>query len=342
MQIMKWKIIIITGSIILSIFILSIGGYIFYVYSQMKQTANLVYKPLKTIKIDPLALTAPSANKHSSKSIHTDSTTTTKIPALKSINILILGVDQRPGDKGRSDTLMVATLNPNSHSMLLTSIPRDTRVKLPQNYNYSKNDAPYASRYSKINAAYAYGNETLTIQTVENYLNVPINYYVEMNMQGLSSLVEAVGGVTVKNSLDWYDEGYYKKGYHYKKGLIYLNGPKALGYVRMRHLDPNGDFGRNERQRQVVQAILDKGKSISSLTKITSILNAIGINVQTNLSFNDMKKLFSTYRQCRQNLASYEVKGTPKNVGGVSWVLVTNQEFQHVHNMIESVMYKKP
>lgn len=76
-------------------------------------------------------------------------------------NILLLGVDERPGDKVRSDTLLVATLNPNTKSMMLTSIPRDTRVHITGR-----------SGYSKINAAYAYGNEALAVSTVENYLNI--------------------------------------------------------------------------------------------------------------------------------------------------------------------------
>lgn len=137
------------------------------------------------------------------------------------INILLLGVDEREGDKGRSDTMIVATLNPKTDSMLMTSIPRDTRVELPGR-----------SGYSKINAAYAYGDESLSVKTVEKYLDIDISYYAKVNMEGLSDLVDVVGGVTVNNDIDW-----THGGYHYKKGILHLDGKHALAYVRMRHQD---------------------------------------------------------------------------------------------------------
>lgn len=86
-------------------------------------------------------------------------------------------------------------------------------------------------------------------------------------METLSALVDAVEDVTVHNTIDWIDEGFYKKGYHFTKGNIELNGAKALGFVRMRH-DPHGDFGRNNRQRQVLTAIINKAASIRSLRDI--------------------------------------------------------------------------
>ncbi len=165
-----------------------------------------------------------------------------------------MGVDERPGDKGRSDALMVMSLDPNHDKMQIVSIPRDTRTTIVGR-----------GSESKINAAYAYGGPDMAINTVENFLDIDLDYYVKVNMEGLSQMVDAVGGVTVNNDRDWYDEGYYKKGYHYKKGEIHLDGPKALGYVRMRHLDNRGDFGRNKRQRQVIQAVLDKGSSVGIL-----------------------------------------------------------------------------
>ncbi|WEG14886.1 LCP family protein [Pullulanibacillus sp. KACC 23026] len=290
---------------IVAVLILGIGGYAFYLFHSVNKTAAEVYKPLKQVKTDTL---------HTQKAIQ---------PKKENpINILILGVDQRPGDSGRSDTLMVASLNPQTNSMMLTSIPRDTQVDIQGHGE------------AKINAAYAYGREDLAISTVEKYLNIPINYYVEMNMQGLSELVDAVGGIQVTNKLDWYDEGYYKKGYHYKKGLLTLNGPKALGYVRRRHLDPQGDFGRNERQRQVIQAVIEKEKSVFAIKDVSNILNAIGNNVQTNLTLSNMTEMAKAYLSCSQHIKTYEVKGTPQYIKGISWVIVTKNEFQHVHNMI--------
>lgn len=302
--------------IILGVFFVSVIGYGFYLYHSVKETANEVYKPLGKEKADngPLGERGKNDNVAKAKS---------EVNAYPtSINILLLGVDERTGDKGRSDTMIVATLNKEKGTLMMTSIPRDTRVQIDGR-----------SGYSKINAAYAYGNESLAVSTVEKYLNIKIDYYVKMNMEGLSDLVDAVGGVTVNNTLDW-----QSGSFHYKKGTLTLNGAQALEYARERHKDPQGDFGRNGRQRQVIEAIINKGKSFTAVTNIQDILSALGHNVQTNLTFDDMKTLATDYRNCRQNITNYEVKGTPKYLDGVSWVLVDDSEFQHVHDQILNAM----
>jgi polyisoprenyl-teichoic acid--peptidoglycan teichoic acid transferase len=286
--------------IILGVLILAGGGYAYYLYHSVSETANKMYSPLKGKNSNNLPL-----NKKTSPSI----------------NVLLLGVDERSGDKGRSDTMIVASLNPATHSMLMTSIPRDTRVSIPGR-----------SGYSKINAAYAYGNEELAVETVEKYLQIDIPYYLKVNMEGLSSLVDAVGGVTVNNDISWTG---------FPKGTLKLDGKKALVYARMRHEDPRGDFGRNLRQRQVISGVLEKGKSLSSVTNMQEILKAVGSNVTTNLSFDDMKRLASNYQSCRENITDYETKGTPKYIDGVSWVLVTDEEFQNVHNKIDMQLNAK-
>ncbi|GGE26632.1 transcriptional regulator LytR [Pullulanibacillus camelliae] len=297
--------------IIVGVLIVGACSYSYYLYHTVNKTADKMYNPLKGVNNDDLPLKKDTST-------------------AKPLNILILGVDERKGDKGRSDTMIVATLNPQTHSMLLTSIPRDTRVQIPGR-----------AGYSKINAAYAYGNEELAVQTVKKYLNVDIPYYVKMNMEGLADLVDAVGGVTVHNDIQWTDEGFYKKGYVYKKGDIYLDGPKAMGFVRMRHEDNRGDFGRNLRQREVIQGILHKGKSFTSVTKIDNVLNVLGDNVSTNLSFDDMKRLATEYRSAQQNIKDYELKGSTGMKDGISWVFVSDAEFQNAHNKIEEQLKDK-
>jgi polyisoprenyl-teichoic acid--peptidoglycan teichoic acid transferase len=304
----KLKKALLISGIILGVLVIGVGVYAFTIYSSLHETANKVYKPLKTDKDTELPLKKEKE-------------------VAPSINILLMGVDERKNDKGRSDTMIIATLNPKTNQMLMTSIPRDTKVQIPGRQGYSK-----------INAAYAYGNEELAVETVEKYFNIDISYFVKVNMEGLRDLVDAVGGVTVHNDITWKDEGFYKKGFVYEKGDIFLNGPEAIGYVRMRHLDPRGDFGRNLRQRQVIQAVINKGTNLTSVGNIKNILNVLGSNVTTNLSFDDMKRLATDYRGCRNNITDYETKGTPKYMDGVSWVIVEDQEFQNVHDLIENAM----
>lgn len=285
------------------VLVLGVSAFAFSVYSDAKQTVN------KKIHENVTSIDTKVGKK--------------KISKEKPLNILLLGVDKRPGDGGRSDALMVLSLDPKKNEMKLISIPRDTRT-LIAGKGYE----------DKINHAYAFGGVDMSIATVENLLNVELDYYVEMNMQGLSEMVDAVGGITVDNPIDWYDEGYYKKGYHYEKGNISLNGAKALGYVRMRHLDPNGGFGRTKRQRQVIQAIIDKGASISSVTKIDSMIDVLGDNMTTNMDFDDMKNLLFNYKDVRQNVVSYMMQGNGTTIDGVYYLLVPDEEVAKVHGMI--------
>lgn len=289
-------------SVILLLFALAGGAYAFYAYNALKDTAGKMHFNL-----------LPTSGKKTDIS-----------NGGKPINVLLLGVDERPNDRGRSDSMIVATLNPKTKSMLMTSIPRDTRTEI----------VGYGSK-GKINSAYAHGGDEMAMKTVENFLNIKIDYIVQINMEGLVDLVNAVGGITVDNPLDWHDEGYYRKGYHYRKGKIQLDGAQALGYSRMRHLDPKGDIGRNLRQRQVITAIVDKGKSLTSVTHMQDILNAVGNNVKTNLTFDDMKSMATGYRQCRNHIYNYEVNGDPEMINGGSYIVVSEQERQKIHDMIQ-------
>ena len=259
---MKKKIFITLGSII-GIVVIAVAGYAFYLYNSVKDTANQMHE---NVKLDAT---------HEKPVISQNS---------QPISILLMGVDERTGDVGRSDTLIAMTLNPQKKTMQMVSIPRDTRTEIIGR-----------GTTDKINAAYAYGGPKMSIDTVENFTGVKMDYYIRVNMEALSALVDAVGGITVHNDLDWYDEGYYKKGYHYAKGDLTLDGKEALGYVRMRHLDPNGDFGRNNRQRQILTAVVNKAASISSVSHFNQILGALGNNVKTNLTFDDMMNIQKNY-----------------------------------------------
>ncbi|MYL34372.1 transcriptional regulator LytR [Pontibacillus yanchengensis] len=280
------------------------GGYAWVVYQSAKQT---VEKKIHT----PVASIDTSIGKK-------------KMKQEKPLNILLMGVDEREDDQGRSDALMVLSMKPGKDQMNLVSIPRDTRTTIAGD-----------GRVTKINHAYAYGGTEMSINTVEDFLDIDLDYYVKLNMEGLSELVDAVGGIEVTNHLEWTDTGHYKKGYTYEKGNIHLNGPQTMGFVRMRYQDPNNDFGRNERQRTVIQALIDKGASFSSVNKIGSILDVLGDNMQTNLAFEDMRHLFLNYRSVRNNVVTYQMTGEGKMIDGLWYLLVPEQEVQKVHNMLK-------
>ncbi|MED5099760.1 LCP family protein [Niallia circulans] len=300
----KKKLWIIVWSII-GILIIGAGSYIYYLFHSVEQAANEMY--------EPLAEDSNSAKKEREE----------KLSHQKPISILLMGIDQRKGDVGRSDTLIVMTLNPKNDKMQMVSIPRDTKTEIIGD-----------GRVTKINAAYAYGGVKMAKDTVENFTGVKMDYYIQVNMEALSDLVDAIGGITVQNDLDWIDEGYYKKGYHYEKGTLTLNGPQTLGFVRMRHLDPNGDFGRNERQRKVISAIIDKATGISTVTHFNEILDALGANVKTNITFDQMMTIQKNYRSVRKSVEQYEVTGQGTPPGQTYYLNVPDEEKAKVHDML--------
>jgi polyisoprenyl-teichoic acid--peptidoglycan teichoic acid transferase len=226
------------------------------------------------------------------------------------ISILLMGVDERKGDRGRSDSLIFMTVNPNKKSMEMVSIPRDTRTEIVGK-----------GIQDKINHAYAFGGTEMAIKTVEHFLDVPVDYFVKVNMESFKDIVDAVGGVTVENNY-----AFSYEGYTFKEGKIHLNGDEALAFTRMRKQDPRGDFGRQERQRQVIQAVIEKGASISSITKFGEMFKVVEDNVKTNLTFDEMWDIQENYKDARQTLIQHQIKGSGTKIDGIYYLIVPEEE----------------
>jgi LCP family protein required for cell wall assembly len=226
------------------------------------------------------------------------------------LNIMIMGVDRRADDVGRSDTLMVLTYNPNEQKASLLSLPRDTRVHI------EKND------YDKINHAYAYGGHELTQKVVESFLNVPINYYVLIDIQAFEKIIDAVGGVDIDvEKRMYYEDPWDDNGglvIDLQPGLQHLNGKTAIQYVRYR--DGEGDIGRINRQQKFMKAFLAQAISPSILPKLPDILSNISSAIQTNMPLSEMIALVSNLPTIQQNgLSSSMVPGQPAYIEDISY-----------------------
>lgn len=241
------------------------------------------------------------------------------------ISILLVGVDQRPGDVGRTDSMIVATVNPTTNTTTLVSIPRDTKTQILSTKDPSKDDI------TKINAAYAYGGIDMTIDTVENFLNVPIDYYVQINMQGFKDLVDAVGGIDVNNQY-----AFSLDGVTLQTGPQHLNGTQALEYARMRHQDPRGDFGRQQRQREVISKIIHQGASISTLANYNNILTALENNIETNLTMDDIIGIQANYKSAAKSIQTVEIPGDGKNTDTGWFYFVSDQTRQQLSDRLRS------
>jgi LCP family protein required for cell wall assembly len=200
------------------------------------------------------------------------------------VNILLLGGDSRgidPTDLPRSDSIMVASIDPVSKKAHLFSILRDTYVKIPDHGE------------DRINSAISIGGPNLAMKTVSDLLGLPIQYYVFTDFKGFIALVDAIGGIDfeVEKDMKYSDSADdHQYDINLKKGMQHLNGKTALQYVRFRH-DAMSDFTRTERQRNFLKAVASKLQTTSSIVKLPRILNAIDPYIETNLSINNMLKL---------------------------------------------------
>lgn len=291
----KWLLIPLAVLLVLG---LGTAAYGYSIWNKAKETVDgQMHEPVDSIDLD---------------------VTKEKIKATEPLNILLMGIDSRENDKGRSDALMVLSLDPEDDRMQLVSIPRDTRTPI---VGKGKED--------KINHAYAYGGADMAVATVENFLDLELDYYVRLNMEGLEALVDEVGPITVQNDRAWSSDNY-----DFGEGPVDMNGDKTMEFVRMRKQDPDGDFGRTKRQRQVIEGIVERGASVGSVPKIDSVLDILGNNMATNMDFADMKKIFSGYRDTRKNTETYMMEGSGTTIDGIYYYMVSDEEAAKVHDMI--------
>lgn len=288
-----------------------IGAYGFRIYSQTQNSLGQTYKAI-------------------------DGKVSTKIKDKKPVSILLLGVDTTDNGvrdnvsnyRGNSDTMIVVTVNPKTEKTTMTSIPRDTMAQI---WKSSTNNT---NKIQKINSAYNIGNEESALATTEKLLNISLDYYIKVDFNSLKKIVNAVGGVDVDVpfSFSYGDTG--EKESHFKKGKMHLNGKQALDYSRMRYDDPEGDYGRQKRQRQVIKAIIKSAASANTFTHYQKVLNSISTSMTTNLSFNDMQSLFLNYRGAAGNIGSDHLQGYGSMINGSSYEIASTKELRRVSNKI--------
>ena len=226
--------------------------------------------------------------------------------------VMLMGVDEREGDVGRSDTLMIATLDPKKKKAAILSIPRDTRVKIQ------------GHGFDKINAAYAYGGYKLTQSTVENLLGVEMEHYVLINVNAFTKIIDAIGGVDINVE----KRMYYEDPWDDNGGLVinlypgqqHMDGKTAITYVRYR--DEEGDIGRIARQQKFMQAVMDKLTSPAIIPRIPAIIGEVVDCIDTDLSVKQMIEFMSALKDAQaRGLQTEMLPGTPLYIGGISYWL---------------------
>ncbi|WP_413365637.1 LCP family protein [Lysinibacillus sp. 3P01SB] len=291
----KWAGVI---GITLCIFIVGVGVK---VYSDMKTTAEKLYTPL--------AQEVPAEREE-----------LVDVKQQEPFSALLLGVDEREGDAGRSDTMIVLTVNPSLGTTKILSIPRDTYTEIIG-----------ADMKDKINHAFAYGGMEMSKLTVEQLLDIPIDYVAKINMKSFQEIIDIVGGITVNNELDFsYD------GEHFPIGEIELDGNKALKYVRMRYEDPQGDFGRQNRQKQVIQGVLKESLSMNTIFNYKSIFETLEKNVEMNIRFDELMNVRKHYGGSFQTIEQlYLNKGTDTRMEGIYYYMPDEVELKSIQTTLQ-------
>jgi LCP family protein required for cell wall assembly len=238
----------------------------------------------------------------------------------RKVNILILGSDynyvrgkkvndQQAGTRSRTDTIMLASLDPATRKISLLSIPRDTRAMLT------------GYHIDKINAAMTYGGVDLVKSTVSDLTGVPIDYYMALKVDGLINTVDILGGIKI----------YVEKDMHYQDDTAHLginihkgwkermNGEQAHGYIRFRK-DELGDIGRVQRQQKFINAVVDKLLQPESWLKIPALMQHLNENIETDVPSDVIGQMvrFSTGLK-KQDIRMVMLPGTFANIGGISY-----------------------
>ena len=259
------------------------------------------------------------------QSVQNKKTTMSTIPSENGerINIMLMGVDERKEDVGRSDTLMVASIDSNEDTVSLLSIPRDTRVQIKRH------------GYDKINAAYAYGGEKLSQSTLESFLGIDINHYVIVSTDSFAKMIDAIDGVDIDvEQRMFYEDPWDDNGglvIDLKPGMQHMNGNTAITYVRYR--DEEGDAGRVRRQQKFMRACLDKLSSPTIVMKLPEIIKEARNAVRTDLSVTQMIELAQTLKIADESSEGFKtgiVPGRWTYINGVSYLVPNIERLEKV------------
>ena len=271
------------------------------IYYDIKSTAQELYVPMQ-------------------EEISTKRAEAVDVAEKEPFSALILGVDERQGDVGRSDTMIVLAVNPIVQTTKMLSIPRDTYT-----------DIVGQGFKDKINHAYAFGGIEMSMKTVEHLLNIPIDYVVQINMESFVDIVEIVDGITVNNTL-----AFDYEGETFPMGELTLDGERALKYVRMRYDDPAGDFGRQNRQKQVIQGVLKEAISLNTVLNYQSIFKTLEENIQMNVLFEDLLNIQKNYASSFKNIEQlYLNNGAGKMMNGIYYYMPNDSELQQIQKTLQ-------
>ncbi|MGW8046948.1 LCP family protein [Staphylococcus shinii] len=251
-------------------------------------------------------------------------------PSKDPISILFLGIDDNSGrekngqstEQSRSDAMIFSTLNTEKEQIRMLSIPRDTISYIPK-----------VGYYDKIAHAHAYGGPKSSMDSVEATLNVPVDYYVRINMEAFVDAVNELGGIEYDvpydiNEPNTDDSGKIKV----KKGHQNLNGDEALAVARTRHQD--SDLKRGQRQMDLIKKLFAKAQKADSISKLDDVVEIVGKNAKHNLSYKEIKVLATSYLKDDIEIKSTQLEGKDDYLNGIYYYNPDIKNIQDTSNLL--------
>ena len=242
-------------------------------------------------------------------------------------NILLLGVDSN-GDGAdmwegtRSDTIIVVNIDPKTHSVKAISIPRDSKVYLPENKGVQK-----------INSAHALGGVNLVKKTLKETFGIKIDKYIIVHDDAVEKTVDALDGIPIYVEKRMYYNDYAGKLHiDLQKGNTVLNGKQAVGYLRYRK-DGLGDIGRTQRQQWFMKSLFERLHSPQVITKIPEVINVLNSHIKTDMSFYELSQYAALARSIDKNkIEIATLPGAPNQKGYISYWILDPVKTQEVIN----------
>lgn len=253
-------------------------------------------------------------------------------PSKDPISILFLGIDDNSGrekngqtaEKSRTDAMILSTFNADKEQIRMLSIPRDTISYIPK-----------VGYYDKITHAHAYGGPTASMDSVEATLDLPVDYYVRINMEAFVDAVDGLGGIKYDvpyniNEPNTNDTGKIKV----KKGYQNLNGDEALAVARTRHQD--SDLKRGQRQMDLIKKLFAKAQKADSFNKLDDVVEIVGKNAKHNLSYDEIKVLATSYLKDDIKIKSSQLEGDDDYLNGIYYYNPDIKNILSTTNMLRS------
>ncbi|WP_262678781.1 LCP family protein [Paenibacillus sp. J5C2022] len=240
-------------------------------------------------------------------------------------SVLLLGIDQRGNEIGRSDSLLYTVVRPSDGRMLLVSIPRDLYVELVGR-----------ERKDKINHSYAFGGAGMTMDTVEKLFDAPVDHYASINFEGFRDVIDAIGGIALPIEDDIVNDDPGHEHFVIKGGQDLYNGVDALNFVRYRE---DSDMNRTERHQQFLHAIIEKATKLKQWSKIPSLIDIMGDNFSTDIppdKLVDQAQQMLSSKQLQMYSHTLNGKGARLKSGGAWYYFADEEDLADVQAMIQN------